>query len=227
MNKPATVEGPLDTVRWMAGQAWRDLMSVYYANTPVWRWLKSGALVFFGLFTWAGAAVVLSVQPAWAALSVVMAYGFLLIFWGPLTHMLLVPAILRLRRTASRPATRWLGRHGSKLNIAIFVTLVAMLAVAQPGFMLLEFSPSGVSGETNVNGEIHCTTTGDGSITCEVDEPAGFDHVVVRSGDAVIARADEPPYTLEFHRDDVVGDRYLVQMRDENGNHLRTVSREV
>jgi hypothetical protein len=71
-------------------QAWADLLSVYYANTPVWRWLKSGGLVLFGLAVWSGANVLYSYVPEWEGLTYVMAYGFLVIIWGLLTHFLVV-----------------------------------------------------------------------------------------------------------------------------------------
>jgi hypothetical protein len=70
---------------WYARQGWRDLLSVYYANTAVWRWLKSGTLVFFGFFLWAGSTVLQSVT-GWTFLNYTMAYGFLLLAWGPFTH---------------------------------------------------------------------------------------------------------------------------------------------
>lgn len=225
MQKPADVEGTRATLRWMGAQAWRDLKSVYFANTPVWRWLKSGALLFLGLFTWAASAVLLSIRPEWTFLYLPMAYGFLLIVWGPLTHFLIVPLVLRVRRTAQHPTVRLVARNAGKINLTIFFTLVVLLAIVQPGIMLLEFAPGVGDTTTEVRGEIECSGPEDGVITCEVRNPAGFDHVVALSGGEVIDRADAEPYRLEFHRDDVTDGRYLVQLRDADGNNLRTVSR--
>ena len=208
----------------MAGQAWSDLKSVYYANTPIWRWLKTGALVFLGFCVWAGASVVLSVRPEWTWLYFVIAYGFLLVLWGPLTHLLIVPLVLKTRRTAQHPRLQQLARHGGKINLTVFFTLVIILATMQPGIMLLEFSPP--TGETvDVRGDISCEGPENDYITCEVRNDRGFDHAVIISGGTVIERADEPPYQMEFHVDELEGDRYLVQLRDADGNNLRTVSR--
>lgn len=222
MKKPANVTGPIETVRWMSGQAWSDLKSVYYANTPVWRWLKSGALVFLGLCVWTGASVVFSIRPEWTVLLYVMAYGFLLVLWGPLTHFAIVPAVLRLRRTASHPITRTISRHGGKINLTIFFALVVVLAVVQPGIMMLEFAPVTDGNGEDVRGDVDCDRA-DELIICDIENPAGFDHVVILTEDGVIERADEAPYQLEFQRDAVDGDRFRVQFRDEDGQPLRTV----
>lgn len=227
MQKPADVHGPIAMGQWVIRQAWADLKSIYYANTPIWRWLKSGALLFLGFCVWAGAAVVLSVRPDWTFLYLVMAYGFLLVFWGPLTHFGIVPLILRLRRGATHPVVRTLARHGGKINLSIFFVLVLVLAVYQPGFMLLEFAPGVGEPTERVQGSIECDDPVDGMISCEVTNPGGFDHVVVLSGDGVIAQADEEPYRVEFAVDDVESGRYLVQLRDADGNNLRTISRSV
>lgn len=227
MQRPDHVTGQFETLRWMSGQAWRDLNSVYYANTPVWRWLKSGALLFLGLCVWAGASVLLSVRPGWTWLYLFMAYGFLLIFWGPLTHAIIVPITLRLRRTATRPVTRALSRHGGKINLTVFLVLVVILAMAQPGVMMLEFSPQGTGDGTDVQGSINCTGPIEGTITCEVSNAAGFDHAVIIADGSVIDRADEPPYRLTFDVDEVSETTYRVQLRDENGNSLRTSLRTI
>jgi hypothetical protein len=59
--------------------AWRDLKSVYYANSTIWKLLKSATLVFFGFFLWAGSNLLLSYQPGWGFLYYIMAYGFVLL----------------------------------------------------------------------------------------------------------------------------------------------------
>lgn len=226
MDKPDSVSGHLATLRWIIGQAWSDLKSVYYANTFVWRWLKSGALVFLGFCLWAGAAVLLSVRPGWTVLYLVMAYGFLLVFWGPLTHFGVVPLVLRLRRTSTNPTVRKIIRHAGKINLTIFFTIVVIFAIVQPGFMLLEFSPPGETG-ADVQGDIVCTGPDEGDITCEVQNAADFDHAVILVGGEVIDRADEPPYHLEFSTDEVDDSRYLVQLRAEDGSVLQTRSESI
>jgi hypothetical protein len=218
------------TVRWYVGQMWRDLLSVYYANTPVWRWLKSGALVFFGFFLWMGGSVLLSVQPGWTFLHYVMAYGFLVIVWGPLTHFVVVPLAIRLRRTAEHPIARAFARNSGKVNLAIFFTLVAIFGTITPGIMLLEFSPAGGGdGSPDVSGEVVCDV--DDVITCRVENPSGIDHVVATSGGEVIARAEEPPFEVEIDRNDIVetrtGGEFRIEFRDENGETVRRFVRTV
>lgn len=227
MDKPRNVTGPVATIRWMARQAWSDMKSVYYANTPIWRWFKSGALVFLGFCVWAGASVVLSVQPQWTFLYLVMAYGFLLVLWGPLTHVIVVPLILRLRRTATNPTVRTIVRHGGKINLTIFFTLVVILAVAQPGIMMLEFSPPGENDRQSVSGSLECDEPTDGLIICEIHNPGGFDHVVVTSGGEEIERVDESPFRLEFHERDLEAGSYRVELRDGDGTPLRIFRRSI
>jgi len=217
-----TYLGLTATVRGHLRQAWRDLLSVYYANTPTWRWLKSGALVFFGFFLWMGGAVLLSVRPEWGILTYMMAYGFLLLVWGPFTHMVVVPVTIRLRRSAEHPLARWFSRNSGKVNLTIFFTLVIVLGTVAPGFMLLEFSLPSDSG-TDVSGELVCDTTGD-PISCHVEDPVGIDHVTVESGGEQLARADQPPFEVTFDRDDVAetrtGPEFTVTYRDSDGDRL-------
>jgi hypothetical protein len=203
---------------------WRDLLSVYYANTPAWRWLKSGALLFLGFFVWMGGSVLLSVKPEWTFLHYAMAYGFLVIAWGPFTHLVVVPVTIRLRRTAEHPAARVFARNSGKINLAIFFALIVVFGTITPGIMLLEFSPTaGGNGDADVRGEVACEF-GD-VITCNVENPSGIDHVVATSGGEVIARAEQPPYELEMNRDELVetrtGKEFRIEFRDENGETIR------
>lgn len=194
--------------------------------------MKSGALVFLGGFLWAGSLVLLSVRPQWTALYLLVAYGFLLVFWGPLTHLGIVPLVLRFRRQGSHPVTRFLGRHGGKLNLTIFISLVIVLAAVQPSFMLLEFSlPLADDPSPSVQGELTCEGPIDGLITCEVRNAQGIDHVVILSGGVELARADEPPFHVKFHTDDLVetriGKEYRVQYRNADGSILQQRVRTV
>jgi hypothetical protein len=218
------------TIRWYVGQMWRDLLSVYYANTPVWRWLKSGALVFLGFFVWMGGSVLLSVQPGWTFLHYAMAYGFLLIAWGPFTHFVIVPLTIRLRRTADHPVARTFARNSGKINLTIFFTLVAIFGTVTPGIMLLDFSPaSGGNDGPEIRGELVCDV--DEVITCHVENASGIDHVVATSGGDVIATAEEPPYEIEITREQLTetrtGREFRVEYRDENGETLRRFVRTV
>ena len=219
-------------IRWYAGQAWRDLLSVYYANTPTWRWLKSGALVFMAFFLWTGSSVVLSVQPGWTPLYYTMAYGFLLLVWGPLTHLLVVPLTIRLRRTAQHPVTRTFARNSGKINLAIFFALVAVFGTLTPGIMLLEFSPTddgGGGGEIAASGDVVCEF--EDPIICRVEDARGIDHVVVTSGGEVVATDGDPPFEVTFERADLAetrtGSEFRVEFRNENDETVRRFVRTV
>lgn len=231
MEKPKNVEGRYETFRWYLRQMWRDLLSVYYANTPVWRWLKSGALMFLGMFVWAGASVLLSIRPEWTFLYLVMAYGFLLILWGPLTHFAIVPTVLKLRRTAEHPVTRTIARHGGKINLTIFLTLVIVLAVWPPAIMLLEFEAALPGDGAGASGDLQCVGPEDDVVTCEVHDAQNIDHVVVMVGGDVVAEAHEPPFRVEVRTDQLretrTGYEFAVEYRDEDGNTLQRQIRTV
>ena len=211
---------------------WRDFVSVYYANTPTWRWLKSGALVFFGFFLWMGGAVLLSVRPEWGVLTYIMAYGFLLLVWGPFTHLVVVPMTIRVRRHADHPVARAISRNSGKINLTIFFTLVIIFGTVTPAFMMLEFSPGIVGGgdSPSVSGDLNCDTTGD-VITCSVSGASGIDHLTVESGGQEIARADEPPFDVSFDREGLretrTGKEFRVQFRDADGEVLQVFVRTV
>jgi hypothetical protein len=191
------------TIRDVLEQFWRDVLSIYYANTPTWRWLKSGALVFLGFFAWMSGAVLLSVEPAWGVLTYVMAYGFLLIAWGPLTHLVVVPLTIRLRRSAEHPAARWFSRNSGKVNLSIFFTLVIILGTVAPPIMMMEFSPSFAdNGGEPFGGELVCED-GEAVITCQVNEPEGFDRIEITTGGETIRTVDGPPFEFELQRENI------------------------
>lgn len=218
-------------VRRLLGRAWRDLLSVYYANTPAWRWLKSGGLVLFGLALWSGANVLLSYVPEWGFLTYVAAYGLLVILWGPLTHFLIVPGVIRLRRTADGGLKRWLARNGSKLNLSVFIVLVVVLGALTPSVVLLEFSGAlGDSGSGDVTADLVCEA-GEETVSCRLENARGFDHVVVSSGGQQLERVDEPPYAFEVQREELAetrnGKTFVVELKSEDGTTLRRFVRTV
>lgn len=227
---------PTDRLRALLGRAWRDVRSVYYANTPAWRWLKSGTLVFFGLFCWSAAGLLHSYRPGWDWLTYVMAYGFLVVAWGPFTHFVVVPASIRLRRAAERPAARALARHASKLNLTVFLALVVVLGTATPGVMVLDFrgalGDGGASG--SVDAEIDCTAA-DGVVECRVrpqgEAAAEVDRVVVVSGGERLRTVAEPPYAFELRRDELAtvagSPQFVIELRDAEGDTLRRFVRTV
>jgi hypothetical protein len=217
-----------------AKQPWYDLLSIYYTNTPIWRWLKSAALVFLGFFLWMAGNVLLSVRPGWTFLTYVMAYGVVVLFWGPFTHMVVVPMTIRLRRSASHPIVRMFARQASKINFAVFLLIVVIVGAVAPGVMLLDFSTSvGGDGGSEVSGELICET-GEELVTCSVEDPEGIDRVVVTSGGETVATAEEPPFEFQVRIEELddspTGKEFTVNYRNEDGETVqrlvRTVSKE-
>lgn len=217
------------TIRNTFRQAWRDLLSVYYANTPVWRWLKSGALLFFGFGLWAAGAVVHSVT-GWRPILYVMAYGILLIFWGPFTHMVVVPVTIRLRRNASSKLERIFAFNSGKINLTIFFICVIALATFVPGLMMLDFSPNLGDGSPDVSGNLVCDE-GAAAVSCEVHDAQGIDHVVVTTGGETIRTVEDEPFAFELDHDELhetrTGLQFEVEYRDSDGSTLQRLVERV
>ena len=212
------------TVRKLIRQFWRDVVSIYYANTPTWRWLKSGALVFLGFFAWMAGSVLLSVEPSWGVLTYVMAYGFLLLVWGPFTHLAVVPLTIRLRRTANHPAARWFSKNSGKVNLTIFFSLVIVFGTITPSIMMLEFSPSFSGDEAaDFSGELVCNT-GEEVVTCHIENVDGVDTIEVRSGGQTLMTIDSEPYEFELQRSEIAetrsGKEFRVIFYDGDGTVL-------
>ena len=207
-----------------AKRPWYDLLSIYYTNTPIWRWLKSAALVFLGFFLWAAGNVLLSVKPSWTFLTYVIAYGFVVVAWVPVTHLVVVPLTIRLRRSARHPIAQTVARQASKINFAALLLIVIVVGTLSPGVMLLEFSPSfDDDGGTDVSGELNCEPEGD-VVVCSVEDPQGIDHVTVTSGGETIATVDGPPFEFEIDRDRLeetrTGKEFTVDYRSADGEIL-------
>jgi len=220
---------PLEWSRTVIVRGWRDLKSVYYANSTIWKLLKSGTLLFFGLFLWTGTNLLLSYQPGWRFLNYVMAYGFVLLLWGPLTHLVVVPLVIRLRRANGGRLVRFPSRHGSKANLTVFLAIVLVLGTAPLGAMTFQFQlPSG--GEDDVNPRLECTRSGD-VVHCHLSDSRGIGRVVVTSGGETLLVVEEPPFDFDVDVDDLAGERgdrqFVVELQDEEGDTLRRYSRRV
>lgn len=214
---------------------WRDLKSIYYANSVSWRLLKSGALLFFGFFLWSSANLLLSYQPAWRWLTYVMAYGFVLILYGPFTHLVMVPLTIRIRRTASSGTTRFLGRHLTKINLTVFFLIVIALGAVPPDVMMFTFSVAAASGgAVDVSPTLLCTASGpagERTIHCHLSSDEGIDSVVVESGGERVLVDEEPPFDFTVQEEDLnaVMDQkqFQVVLRDDEGDVIRRYTRTV
>ena len=215
---------PLAYTRRVVRSGWNDLLSIYYANTTPWKVLKVGALVALGLFLWSGANLLLSYRPDWGVLYYVMAYGFVVLVWGPVTHLVFVPFVIRCRRSGRGGPWRWLARHGSKANLTVFLLVVLVLGTFPVGPMTFEFQvPTGDDG-TSVNPDLQCTRAG-GVIHCHLSDARGVDSVAVLSGGEELQVIEEPPFDFDLEEADLAtvnGDRqFTVEIRDGDGTVLR------
>ncbi len=227
-TEPEGPESPTAFVRRVLGGMWRDMVSVYYANTMVWRVLKSGALLFLGFFCWIGGNLTLSFVDL-ELFRYVTAYGFALLFWGPFTHLVVVPLVIRLRRTAAHPVTRFFSRNGSKASLTVFLLLVIVLGTFPPGVMTLQFGGA-ASSAPDITGDLQCTKTAE-TVHCHLVNPEGVDSVVVLSGGETIETVETAPFEFDIPRAELQAvneqEQFTVELRDENGNTQRRFVRQV
>jgi hypothetical protein len=232
MSDQHTGSGPGSPLEWTRNvlvSGWRDLKSVYYANTTIWKLLKSGALVFFGFFLWTGANLLLSYQPSWGWLYYVMSYGFVLLLWGPLTHLVVVPLVIRMRRSGGEGLPRLVSRYGTKTNLTVFFVIVLLLGTFPLGIMTFEFQLP-TSGGDDVNPQLQCTRSGE-NVHCHLSDSRGIGRVVVTSGGEELRAIEDPPFDFDLDAADVSAERgdkqFVVELQNENGATVRRYSRRV
>ncbi|MDY6779557.1 MAG: hypothetical protein SV760_03210 [Halobacteria archaeon] len=220
------IGSPTKVVRKYVGKGWRDMKSIYYANTLSWRVMKSGALVFMGFFLWAGSNVLLSYHEKWTFLLYPMAYGFVLIPYGPFTHIVMVPLTIRLRRKGSS-----IGRHLTKINFSVFLVLVVVAGTFPPGVMVFDFE-SAVGGSDDIDPELLCTKStkkGEATIHCHLSSSRGISSIAVETSGRRIAVDDEPPFHFDVNASElesVVGQKqFQVVLRDSEGDTIRRYTR--
>lgn len=227
MSHDEPVESPVEWTRKLIVKGWRNLKSVYYTNSWSWRMLKSGALFFMGFFLWSSANLLLSYRPDWTWLYYPMAYGFALIPYGPFTHLVVVPLVIRLRRQGNP-----LNRHLTKANLTVFILIVLVLGTFPPGVMTFDFRATLESGGVDIDPALTCTKgTGanDTVIHCHLSGSEGIDSVVVESGGEEILVDSDPPFEFnvpEGELNEVVGQKqFQVVLRDGDGETIRRYTR--
>ncbi|MFB6196438.1 MAG: hypothetical protein ABEI80_09725 [Haloplanus sp.] len=210
--------------------AWRTMRSVYYANSPSWRFLKSGALVFFGFFLWSASNLLLSYQPGWTWLYYPMSYGFLLIVYGPVHHFVVIPLALRLRRRGGTESS--VGRRLPTAGLVVFLIAVVVLGTAPTAPVVFDFQSSLEGAGADINPDLLCTkstTDGETHVHCHLTESKGIDHVVVMSGGERVAIDRTPPFEFEVRSSQltsVTGEpQFQVVLRDADGTTIRRYTR--
>lgn len=214
------------------GGAWNALKTVYYANSLSWRFLKSGTLVFFGFFLWAGANVLYSYNPDLWPLRYPMAYGFVLILYGPFHHLVVLPLAFRWRRGSG--GKRRVGRKLPNAMLAVFLAVVLVLGTFPVGAMTVDFQGTLGSDDADVSPELLCNSsqTENGTeIRCHLSDSTGVDRVVVESGDSRLVVDSEPPYEFTVHESEleaVTGEKqFTVALEDEDGTMIRRYTRRL
>jgi len=223
---------PIRAVAELVGSAWSALKTVYYANSLSWRFLKSGTLLLFGFFLWAGANVLYSYNPDMSVLRYPMAYGFVLILYGPFHHLVVLPLAFRWRRDSG--TSQKVGRKLPNAMLAVFLAVVLVLGTAPVGAMVVDFQSTLGSDGSDVSPELLCegVETDNGTeISCELSESEGVDRVVVTSGDTQLVDDADPPYEFtirERELESVTGEKqFTVELEDEDGTMIRRYSRRL
>jgi hypothetical protein len=225
-------ESPPTIDRTVVANAWSTVKTVYYADSTSWRALKSGGLVFFGFFLWAGANLLYSYNPGVTLFRYPMAYGFALIVYGPIHHVVVLPLAFRLCRSGGAE-----GRIGKRLPnamLVVFLVVVVVLGTFPAGPMVVDFQSALESGGADISPDLQCTksTTADGAtVHCHLSETDGVDRIVVRSGDSRLVVDDDPPFEFTIESGEletVTGEKqFTVMLQDEDGEMVRRYTRRL
>ncbi|MFC4407792.1 Ig-like domain-containing protein [Haloarchaeobius iranensis] len=216
----------------LVGNAWSTLKTVYYADSVSWRVMKSGGLLFLGLFCWAGSNILYSYNPDLWLLRYPMAYGFLLLAYGPIHHLVTLPLAYRLRR-----ASGWLRTLGQRLPnamLVVFFVAVLVLGTVPVGAMTVDFRSTLESSGADISPDLHCVKSDvdeDVAVHCHLSDSRGVDSVVVRSGGQDIHVDDDPPYEFTIRASEVRSVRgqqqFTVELRDGEGDLIRRYVRRL
>lgn len=224
-------DSPVAFLRTLVTSAWHALLTIYYANSVSWRLLKSGALVFLGLFLWAGSSILLSYSPGWHVLQYSRAYGFVLVGYGPFHHLVVIPVYQRLRRRGHNLS---LGGHLHLPNasLALFLALVVVLGTFPAGPMTIDFASGLDSSGVDIDPALLCVKGAHANGTdvhCHLSESEGVDRVVVRSGGRTLVVDRNPPFDFTVQADRLErtagGARFTVDLVAADGSLIRRYTR--
>lgn len=211
---------------------WNTTLTIYYANSISWRALKSGGLLFLGFFVWAGSNILYSYLPGLTILQYPIAYGFLLIIYGPIHHIVVIPLALRWRR--SQGTKQRIGRRLPNTMLTLFVVAIVVLGTFPVGPMTIDFTSAIEGSGADINPDLACVKDSSGSeaeVHCHFTDAEGVSRIEVQSGGEVIAEDSSPPFEFtirESEMDTVVGNKqFIVEVYDENGEVARRYTRKL
>jgi hypothetical protein len=223
---------PTPALSSMLWGAWSSLKTVYYANSISWRFLKSGTLVFFGFFLWAGSNILYSYNPDLTVLQYPMAYGFILIVYGPFHHLVVLPLAFRWRRQSG--TKQRVGRRLPNAMLVVFLVGVLILGTSPVGAMMVDFDSALESSGADISPDLLCTkspTEAGTEIHCHLTESEGIDRVVIQSGNSQLLVDDTPPYEFTINErelESVTGEKqFTVVLQDEDGTMIRRYTRRL
>ncbi len=213
---------------------WRFIKSIYYASSPGWQLLKSGALFFFGFFCWAVGNLLRSYLPGIYWPNLLISYGALLFWFGPLTHLVFVPRLIPwLRRQRQHRLLHWLGGHFTVALFTLFFTGVVLLSLDPPDFLVLDVegrlhptaSVQATAEPAAQLPDLNCQRT-EGQITCMLTHvPDAVVRIEVTSGTHRLLQLERPTVSftlLEQDLAEVLGQReFRVTLYDSRGRLLR------
>lgn len=209
-------------------KGWDILRTVYWYNSLPWRILKSGALVVLGFFCLSGGNLLLSYKPDWAVLHYLIAYGFLLILYGPIHHLLVIPVSLKLAHYSWGKRLR-LNKRGPFWTLIFFFVAVGLLGLYPPDVMTFDFSALQLSGSHDINPDVSCYRNPENQspavIHCRVEATGEIGYVEVENKGKIIQTDRESPYELSIDvsdLDEVVGQKnFHIVLRTDNGQMIR------
>jgi len=231
-TKEASTFSPVASVTTLVKSGWSTLKTLYYANSISWRVLKAGALIFFGFFLWAGSNVLRSYNPNLTVLQYPMAYGFILILYGPIHHLIVLPLAFRWRRSGG--TKRRIGSRMPNAMLAIFLLTVVVLGTFPVGAMTVDFNAEFGSDGSDVNPDLLCSksqTEKGTEVHCRLTESEGIDHIVVQNDGSQILVDEEPPYEFTIHArelESVTGEKqFRVKLEGEDGTMIRQYTKRL
>lgn len=214
-------------------RGWDILRTVYWYNSIPWRVLKSGALVVFGFFFLAGANLLHSYKPDWDFLYLLMSYGFLMIVYGPIHHLIIIPVSLRLNHYSWGRAIK-VGKRVPFWTLMAFCVAVVVFGFYPLDVMTFEFKATAVNLSHDINPELSCvlrTVEEERIIRCELSPPEGIHSITVENAGRTIVTDEEPPFAFSFPEaklEKVVGRKnFQVVLRDQYGEMIRRYVRSV
>ena len=220
-NSQSSTPGPIELLK----NGWDILRTVYWYNSIPWRLLKSVALVVFGFFCLSGANLLYSYKPHWGFLLWVIAYGFLLIVYGPIHHLVVIPVSLKLNHYSWGRRAK-LGKRIPFWTLIAFFIAVPVMGWVPPDMMTFEFRALTSGNRPDMDPELACELNREETeILCSLSEIRGIDRVEVHSGEKTVVKETSQPFTLIIpvsKLQEVVGQKqFQVVLMDEQGNMVR------